>query len=181
MYKVHLPVFGRCPNINIISEREKKGKDNQWDRNYIPGIYIYTRSFFYLLNHFFFPAQLVRTKLDVYPQRSSGQSVVAGVVPSPPRYVPSFLSRIGFSIPTARRFSSDVVYTLGPSATQFLRKRCTTSTGRKRTHRNSYYVTMVVCLETGRFRAVSDFGTSTPTPRKVHHRVGEKCGNFAPD
>ena len=26
----------------------------------------------------------------------------------PPRYVPSFLSRIGFSIPTARRFSSNV-------------------------------------------------------------------------
>ena len=37
-----------------------------------------------------------------YPQRSSGQAVVTGVVPSPPRYVPSFLSRIRFSIPTAR-------------------------------------------------------------------------------
>ena len=43
-----------------------------------------------------------------YPQRSSGQAVVTGVVPSPLRYVPSFLSRIGFSIPTARRFSSNV-------------------------------------------------------------------------
>ena len=36
------------------------------------------------------------------------QAVVTGVVSSLPRYVPSFLSRIGFSIPTARRFSSNV-------------------------------------------------------------------------
>ena len=36
--------------------------------------------------------------------------MVTGVVPSPPRYVPSFLSRIGFSIPTARRFSSIVAH-----------------------------------------------------------------------
>ena len=43
-----------------------------------------------------------------YPQRSSGQAVVTGAVPSPPRCVPSFLSRIGFIIPTARRFSSNV-------------------------------------------------------------------------
>ena len=43
-----------------------------------------------------------------YPQRFSGQAVVTGVVPSHPRYVPSFLSRIGFSIPTARRFSSNI-------------------------------------------------------------------------
>ena len=43
----------------------------------------------------------------LYPQRPSGQAVVTGVIPSP-RYVPSFLSRIGFSIPTARRLSSDV-------------------------------------------------------------------------
>ena len=41
------------------------------------------------------------------PQRFSGQAVDTRVVPSP-RYVPSFLSRIGFSIPTARRFSSNV-------------------------------------------------------------------------
>ena len=34
--------------------------------------------------------------------------MVTGVGSSPPRYVPSFLSRIGFSISTARRFSSNV-------------------------------------------------------------------------
>ena len=48
------------------------------------------------------------TRRRFYPQRSPGQAVVTGVVPSPPRYVPSFLSRTGFSIPTARRFSSNV-------------------------------------------------------------------------
>ena len=42
-----------------------------------------------------------------YPQRSSWQAVVTGVVPSP-WYVPSFLSSIGFSFSTARRFSSNV-------------------------------------------------------------------------
>ena len=45
-------------------------------------------------SHFDFPA--------------SGQAVVSGVVSSPPRYVPSVLPRIGFSIPTACRFSSNV-------------------------------------------------------------------------
>ena len=55
--------------------------------------------------HFHFP-QLAG---GFYPQRSSsGRAVVTGVVPSPPRYVPSFLSRIGSSIPTARQFSSNV-------------------------------------------------------------------------
>ena len=49
---------------------------------------------FVFLYHFYFPA--------------SGQAVVSGVAPSPARYVPSFLSRIGFSIPTARRLSSNV-------------------------------------------------------------------------
>ena len=51
-----------------------------------------------------------------YPERPSGQVVVTdhtGGFPSPPRYMPSFLSRVGFSIPTfqpffyARRFSSN--------------------------------------------------------------------------
>ena len=50
------------------------------------------------------------TRRRFYPQRSSGQAVVTGVVPSPPRYGPSFLSLIGFSIPTARRFSSNVAH-----------------------------------------------------------------------
>ena len=48
------------------------------------------------------------TRRRLYPQLSSGQAVVTGVVPSPRRYVPSLFSRIGFSIPTARRFSSNV-------------------------------------------------------------------------
>ena len=61
--------------------------------------------FFFFDRHFYFPAQLVG---GFYPQRSSGQAVVTGVVPSPPRCVPSFLSLIGFSMLTACRFSSNV-------------------------------------------------------------------------
>ena len=53
----------------------------------------------YFNHHFYFPAQLVG---GFYPQRSSGQAVV--VTGLPPRCVPLFLLRIGFSIPTARRF-----------------------------------------------------------------------------
>ena len=49
---------------------------------------------FYFWSHLYLPA--------------SGQAVVTGVVPSHPRYVPSFLSRIWFSVTTARRFSSNV-------------------------------------------------------------------------
>ena len=47
-----------------------------------------------------------------YPKRPSGQGIFTGVFPSPPRCMPSLLSRTGFSIPTllpaayARRFSS---------------------------------------------------------------------------
>ena len=48
------------------------------------------------------------TRRRFYPQRSSGQAVVTGIVPSPPRYVPSSLSRIWFSISAARRLSSTV-------------------------------------------------------------------------
>ena len=55
-------------------------------------------------HHLYFP---LLNSYEVFPKRSSGPAVVAGVVPSPPRYVPSFLSRTGFSIPTARRFSSN--------------------------------------------------------------------------
>ena len=65
-----------------------------------------SRTFFFFQHHFSFPAQLTRRRF--YPQRSAGQAVVTGVIPSPPRYVPSFLSRIGFSIPAARRVSSNV-------------------------------------------------------------------------
>ena len=65
------------------------------------------------------------TRTRFYPQRSSGQAVVTGAIPSPPRYVPSFLSRMGFSIATARRFSSNVAnsHALALSANQFLRKK----------------------------------------------------------
>ena len=38
------------------------------------------------------------TRRRIYPQLSSGQAVVPGVIPSSPRYVPSFfLSRIGYT------------------------------------------------------------------------------------
>ena len=62
-----------------------------------------TRYFTFL----FFSSLLLSSSIyrSFYPQRSSGQAVVTGVVPSPPPYVPSFLSHIGFSIPTARQFS----------------------------------------------------------------------------
>ena len=45
----------------------------------------------------YFPAQLVRR--FIYPQRPSGQNHGHRSLPCPPRYVPSFLSRIGISIP----------------------------------------------------------------------------------
>ena len=56
---------------------------------------LYSGVFFvHFLSHFYFPA--------------SGQAVVSSVVPSPPRYVPSVLSHIRFSIPTASRSSSNI-------------------------------------------------------------------------
>ena len=64
-----------------------------------------TLSQYIFLNHFCFPAQLVPGR-RFYRQRS-GQAVVTDVVSSP-RHAPSFSSRIAFSIPTARRFSSKV-------------------------------------------------------------------------
>ena len=67
---------------------------------------IFQRKFLFLNHYVDFAAQLVSYYRRFYPQRSSGQAVVTGVLPSPPRYVPSILSRIGFSTPTARRFSS---------------------------------------------------------------------------
>ena len=39
---------------------------------------------------------------------ASAQAVVTDVIPSPPRYMPAFLSRRGFSIPTAHRRLSAV-------------------------------------------------------------------------
>lgn len=43
-----------------------------------------------------------------YPQRPPGQAVVIYVFPSPPRYVFHTWSRIWFSIPTFRRYASEV-------------------------------------------------------------------------
>ena len=44
------------------------------------------------------------TRRRFYPLRSSGQAVVTGVVPSPPRYVPSFLfERSEFLIATCEK------------------------------------------------------------------------------
>ena len=63
---------------------------------YMSGIYTryYEPISIFLVDHFKFPA--------------SGLAMVAGAVRSPPRRdVPSFLSRTGFSILTARRFSSN--------------------------------------------------------------------------
>ena len=64
--------------------------------------------FYFFQHHVGFPALLVG---GFYPQRASGQAVVTGVHPSPPpvRTCLYFLARMGFSIPTARRFSSNVV------------------------------------------------------------------------
>ena len=55
------------------------------------------------INFFLYTAQLVRGLLN--PQRPSGEAVVTGVFLSPLRYVPSILSRIGFSIPTLQHFT----------------------------------------------------------------------------
>ena len=59
-----------------------------------------TTSLFFLFP--FLPSSLLpssSTRRRFYPQRSSGQAVVTGVVPSPPWCVPSFLSRIRFRFP----------------------------------------------------------------------------------
>ena len=64
------------------------------------------------------------TRRRFYPQRSSGQAVVTGVVPSPPRYVPSFLSRIGSSIPLLVDFHRKLLtHVLALSANQCLCKK----------------------------------------------------------
>ena len=65
-------------------------------------LYVYT--FFYY--HFYLPAHLVGgfTLSDLLDKP---WSQVSSLVP-PGTYVPSFLSRIGFSVPIARRFSSNV-------------------------------------------------------------------------
>ena len=51
--------------------------------------------FFFFEHHFYFPAQLV----GFYPQRSSGQAVVTGVVPSPPGTCLQYFSGMGSAFP----------------------------------------------------------------------------------
>ena len=64
-----------------------------------------------------------------YLQRPSGQPVVIGVFPLPPRYVPSFLARIEFSIPTFQLFMPVDLHPISPTralalpACQYLAKR----------------------------------------------------------
>ena len=51
----------------------------------VQAVYLVPFSFFFLTSLLLSSS----TRWRFYPQRSSGQAVVAGVVPSPPRYVPS--------------------------------------------------------------------------------------------
>ena len=67
-------------------------------------------TYIFFSTHIYFPA--------------SGQAVVTSVVPSPPRFLPQFLSRIGFSNPPARRFFIQCCYlTLSLSASQVMHKK----------------------------------------------------------
>ena len=94
---------------------------------HVPGPAVF-RNFF-----FFFKSSLLTsssTRRRFYPQRSSGQAVVTGVVPSPPRYVSLCLPRIGFSIPNNRRFSSNVeTYTYSSELQNILFDRRSSSRG----------------------------------------------------
>ena len=62
----------------------------------------------YLRSHFYFFGSLIllssSTRRRLYPQRPSGRAMIAGVFASLPRYVPSFVLRIRFSIPTFQLF-----------------------------------------------------------------------------
>ena len=101
----------RCPSQSHLVQRSARGRTRLTTVTSIS-----CRSFQRQLLYLFLPGTFLSslllsssTRRKFYPQRSSGQVVVTtGLVPSPPRYVPSSLSRIGFSIPTARRFSSNV-------------------------------------------------------------------------
>ena len=52
------------------------------------------------------PLVLSSTRRRFYPQRPSGHIVVTGSVPCPPQHRLSFVLHIGFSVGTARRFTS---------------------------------------------------------------------------
>ena len=87
----------------------------------------------FFLSHFHFPG--------------SGQTVVTGLVPPPSTYVPSFLSRRGFSIPNARRFSSDLV-THAPWS-QFFHKKEFLRVVRTRVHSGGIELVKSALLRTG--------------------------------
>ena len=60
-----------------------------------PNEFVHSLDFFFFFTHFYLPA--------------SGQAVVTGVVPSPPRFLPSnFYRAKGSAIPLLVDFSSDV-------------------------------------------------------------------------
>ena len=85
-----LPALAHQIMSNIHTYHTARSRRRAWDKRVVLN---------YSLSSFYSPAQLGR----FYPQRPSGhQCVVAGVFPSPPWYLPSFLSRRGFSIPTSQ-------------------------------------------------------------------------------
>ena len=98
---------------------------------------------------FFFPSNLTSPYQvgHFYPQRSPREAVVTGVFPSAPLCAPSFLSRIGLSIPTARRSISNVADSRSrafrlnayvPEVKCSIRTRCQFETSRKqRTRQNA--------------------------------------------
>ena len=107
----YIPVVGNC-SIIILDDSLYPESPQRWCPNVeVPHVFSgfdwntpqLTRVFF------FFASLLLSSSIRrrFSPPRSSGQAVVTGVVPSPPRYVPSFLSLIG-GILTARRFSPNV-------------------------------------------------------------------------
>ena len=79
--------IGRIRTSNIELNRGDIHLYTLWGPLYL--VYVFFILFFFL-PHFYFPA--------------SGKAVATGVVPSPPRFLPSILPRIGFSNLTARRF-----------------------------------------------------------------------------
>ena len=97
-----------CCYIALLSaHRSSQSSPTATDRS-LRGLRVFyssTRPFFFLLSLLLSSS----TRRRFHPQRPSGHAVVTGVVRSPPGTCVQFLSRIGFSIPTARRFSSNVV------------------------------------------------------------------------
>ena len=83
MARVRIPVDTSIPAVS---------EHTYTHPNYYGGTVIV---FFSLSYHrFYFPTKLLLVYGRFHPRRPSGQAVVTGVVPSAPRYKPSFLSRI---------------------------------------------------------------------------------------